>query len=91
MRTSRTRVSASLNPELVDVIDAFVRDHPGTDRSKVIDEALQLWCERELSRAMEAQYADEPDAPDDEYAAWETLRRAATVKNLSRRAEDDEG
>jgi metal-responsive CopG/Arc/MetJ family transcriptional regulator len=39
----RVKISATVDPELLDGVDAYIREHPGRDRSKVIDEALMLW------------------------------------------------
>ncbi len=38
----RVKVSATIDPRLLRAIDRYVRAHPGSDRSKVIDQALWL-------------------------------------------------
>ena len=58
----RVKISATVDPELLDGVDAYIREQPGRDRSKVIDEALLLWLAQEQDRAMEAQYDDPDDA-----------------------------
>ena len=68
----RVKISATVDPELLDGVDAYIREHPGRDRSKVIDEALLLWLAQEQDRAMEAQF-DDPDVPDDELRQWNVI------------------
>jgi len=79
MGRNRARVSVTVNPELLDEVDAFVDQHRAADRSKVFDEALRLWSAEQRRLAMEAQF-DEGDAPAEERAAWEAMRRAAVTK-----------
>src|SRR2546430_2314202 len=80
----RVKISATLDPELVAGVDAYVRQHPETNRGKIIDEALWLWFAREQDRAMEEQYAAPDDRPEDEVAAWNAIRDANTRVMLSR-------
>jgi metal-responsive CopG/Arc/MetJ family transcriptional regulator len=54
---SRIKVSVTLDPELLRAVDRFVQSHPGQDRCKVIDQALQQWYAHHQDTAMEAQYA----------------------------------
>jgi metal-responsive CopG/Arc/MetJ family transcriptional regulator len=83
----RPKIAATVDPELLAAVDAFIADHPGSDRSKVIDDALRLWREREIERAMEEQFAARDVVDPAERAAWKALQRAATVKWLSTRRE----
>jgi metal-responsive CopG/Arc/MetJ family transcriptional regulator len=80
----RVKVSVTLDPELLGAVDAFVQDHPGQDRSKVIDQALQHWYARQQEIAMEAQYAQSEDAIPSEQTAWRAIRRTAATRRLSR-------
>jgi Arc/MetJ-type ribon-helix-helix transcriptional regulator len=68
----RVKISATVDPELLEGVDAYIREHPGRDRSKVIDEALMLWLAQEQDRAMEAQF-DDPDVPEDELRQWNAI------------------
>ncbi|TMB62793.1 MAG: hypothetical protein E6I57_12560 [Chloroflexi bacterium] len=87
-RTARRRVKigATLDPDLLNAVDAYVASHPGSDRSAVIDEALKLWQEREQGLAMErqiredAKYYDDPDR-----VAWREIRDAAAARTFSKR------
>ena len=79
----RVRVSATLDPQLVRAVDAYVAAHEGLDRSAVLDEALRLWYARQQEEAIAAQYApagpdDEP--PADEWATWKAIQAAAGAR-----------
>ena len=79
----RVKISATIDPELLDGIDAYIKEHPGRDRSKVIDEALMLWLAQEQDRAMIEQYAED-DRPADEVAAWRAIQDAAARRTFGR-------
>jgi Arc/MetJ-type ribon-helix-helix transcriptional regulator len=81
----RPKVTATLDPELLDAVDAHIAAHPELDRSAVLDDALRLWRARELERAMERQFAEPDGVPADERAAWNGLRRAASSRRLGSR------
>ena len=80
----RPKVSVTLDPELLGAVDAFVQAHPGQDRSKVIDQALQHWYARLQEIAMEAQYREESKSELAERQAWRSIRQAAVKGRLSR-------
>ena len=74
----RVKISATVDPQLLRAVDAFVEEHSGFDRSKIIDEALRLWYAREQERAMEEQYAALPSPEEqEERAAWREVQAAA--------------
>ncbi len=75
----RVKISATVDPELLDGVDAYIREHPDRDRGEVVDEALYLWLKQEQDRAMEAQF-DGPDAPEEEMRAWRAVRDAAAAR-----------
>lgn len=77
------KVSVTLDPGVLQLVDDYVRDSQGLDRSKVLEEALGLWLARRQAQAMEAQYADSDDAPTDEMASWQAIRREATARRLT--------
>ena len=80
----RAKISASVDARLRAAVDAFVAEHEGTDRSKVLDEALHLWYAREQELAMEAQYAaPSSSGVDDELGHWRRTRRAAAERRFS--------
>lgn len=81
---TRAKVSVTLDPELLGAVDAFVQSHPGQDRSKVIDQALQHWYAQRQDIALEAQYAKLGDAEVRERNAWRAIRRAAVKRRLAR-------
>ena len=79
----RVKVSVTVDPDLLNAVDSFVREHDELDRSKVIDQALTLWSAAQQEAAMERQFTEalEPEA---ERRAWHRARRAAAAKRLSR-------
>ncbi|TAN33940.1 hypothetical protein EPN29_04715 [bacterium] len=81
---SRVKVSVTVDPNLLDAVDGFVQDHPGQDRSKVIDQALHQWYARQQELAMEAQYANPEQPIASEQRAWRSIRRSAAARRLSR-------
>lgn len=82
----RVKVGATLDPDFVAVVDAYVADNPGSDRSAVLDDALQLWCERQQELAMERQFSAPASKQQlTERAAWRRIRTAATRRTLSKR------
>jgi hypothetical protein len=78
----RPKITATLDPDLLASVDAYVAAHPELDRSAVIDEALRLWRARELELAMEAQFAAPDGVDPTERQAWDQLRRAAAARQL---------
>jgi hypothetical protein len=79
----RIKISATVDPELLDGVDAYVGQRPGLDRSKVIDEALMLWLAQEQARAMEEQF-NGPDLPEDELRQWDAVLDAQARLALRR-------
>ena len=86
----RTKISATVNAELLQAVDRFVREHPGSDRSKVLDDALRLWCAHQQEQAMREQYADDGGVDPEEWVAWCAIRDAAAERSLRRWNEKDE-
>lgn len=81
----RAKISVTVDPTLLKAVDAFVAQHEGWDRSKVIDEALYLWYAREQERAMEEQYAAPRSSEErEERAAWREIQYAAGERIFQR-------
>jgi Arc/MetJ-type ribon-helix-helix transcriptional regulator len=79
----RVKISATLDPSLLQAVDRFVRESPHYSRSRVIEDALQLWLKQQLERQMAAQYDVRPsDTTPDESADWRHIRRAAATRSL---------
>lgn len=74
----RVKISATVEPDLLEGVDAYIREHPSRDRDTVINEALGIWLDlaKEQDRAMEEQF-NGPDAPEDEMRAWHAIRDAS--------------
>jgi metal-responsive CopG/Arc/MetJ family transcriptional regulator len=81
----RVKVGATLDRELISVIDAFVAANPGMDRSAVIDDALRLWHQRQQERAMERQLREDASRYDAERAEWRRVRDAAARRRFAGR------
>jgi hypothetical protein len=79
----RVKISATLDPELVAGVDAYIREHPDTDRSKILDEALHHWLAEQQRQAMIEQYRED-DRPAEEVAAWNRIRDEAARRIFSR-------
>jgi hypothetical protein len=79
----RPKITATLDPDLLARVDAYVAAHPELDRSAVIDEALRLWCARKLELAMEAQFSVPDNVDPGERQGWDELRRAAVIRQLA--------
>ena len=47
----RAKISVSVDPKLLEVVDAYVEAHPRLDRGKVFDGALALWYHALLDEA----------------------------------------
>ncbi len=75
----RIKISATVDAELLQAVDTFIDTHSGSNRSRIIDEALHLWQKRELDRVMEAQFlAPQSQQEQEERAAWRHIQTAAT-------------
>ncbi|MCX6021278.1 MAG: hypothetical protein NTZ05_06045 [Chloroflexi bacterium] len=82
----QVKVSVTVNPELLAVVDAYIADHPHADRSKVFDEALLLWCVRGQDGAREAQFTGPiSEEKRTEREDWRHIRRAAAERRLKDR------
>lgn len=86
----RPEIAATIDRELLDAVDARIREQPGLDRDAVIDAALRLWLARAQAEAMEAQFATaaEGEVDPDEWASWLAIQRAATARWLERGSAD---
>ena len=82
----RVKIGATLDPDLVGAVDAYVAAHPDVDRSEVLDEALRLWCERQQELAMERQFsAPRSQLENAERKAWRRIRTAAARRTFTKR------
>ena len=81
----RPRIAATVDPDLLKAVDAWLRAHPGSDRRKVIDAALRLWYARVQEQAMEEQFASPDDVDPAEWEAWRAIRDAAAARSITAR------
>lgn len=75
----RPRITVTVDPDMLEEIDIYIREHEGTDRSQVVDEALRSWYADVLRDALARQHAA-PRSPEEreERAAWKRIRAAQT-------------
>ena len=85
----RVKLSVTLSAELLQAVDAFVNEHAGYNRSKVLDDALRLWCAHQQEQAMEAQFtAPQDEREREEHAAWRRIQAAAAERIFRPRTAD---
>lgn len=53
----RVKVSLSLDPAVVQYLDAFVMENPSLNRSRVVESAVREFRQRQIGAELEAQYA----------------------------------
>ncbi len=83
----RVKISVTLSAEWLRPVDAFVKVHAGYNRSKVLDDALRLWCAHQQEQAMEAQFtAPQDEREREERAAWKRIQAAAAARLLKARS-----
>lgn len=84
-RRYRVKISVTVAPHLLRAVDEFIQQHPQSGRSKVLDDALQLWCAREQENAMEEQFTARRSAlEEEESAAWRSIRAVAAHRVFTR-------
>jgi len=79
-RPKRIKIGATLDASLLHEVDAYVAQHPGLDRSAVIDQALSIWYAAEQRAAMEKQF--EPEEADPDREDWRSISRAAAARRF---------
>lgn len=83
---TRAKISVTVDPALLKAVDAYVAEHVGQDRSKVVDIALWRWFAEQQEEAIAAQHrAPLDDAARGEMDDWRAIRRAAAARRLSPR------
>jgi hypothetical protein len=81
----RAKVSITVDPALLNAVDRYVQHHADTDRSKVMESALQSWYSARQEEAMIEQFGGaDPDKTDQRN--WQQIRRAAVSRKLKRPA-----
>lgn len=78
----RAKVSVTVDPALLKAVDRYVQRHADTDRSKVMESALQSWYGARQEEAMIEQFS-ESDLEKDDQRDWQWIRRAAAARKLA--------
>lgn len=81
----RAKISVTVDPALLNAVDRYVQRHADTDRSKVMESALQSWYSARQEEAMIEQFR-EAGPETGEQRDWQRIRRAAAARNLKRSA-----
>jgi hypothetical protein len=81
----RAKVSITVDPALLKAVDRYVQRHANTDRSKVMESALQSWYSARQQEAMVEQFRG-ADADKSDQRDWQRIRRAAASRQLKRPA-----
>jgi metal-responsive CopG/Arc/MetJ family transcriptional regulator len=81
----RAKVSITVDPALLNAVDGYVQRHADTDRSKVMELALQSWYSARQDEAMIEQFREAEPATS-EQRDWQRIRRAAAERKLKRPA-----
>lgn len=82
---TRPRITVTVDADMLEEIDAYVRAHEGTDRSQVVDEALRCWYASVLHEALERQHSASRSPEElEERAAWKRIRAAQAARREAR-------
>ena len=82
----RVKISATVDPNLLEAVDAFLSTHSDFDRSKVIDEALRLWYAKKQQAAMKEQFASlRSPEEQEELKAWRDVQQASARRLFAKR------
>ncbi len=80
---TRPRITVTVDPGMLEEVDSYVREHEGTDRSQVIDEALRCWYAAVLHEALVKQHSASRTTEElVERAAWKRIRSAQLPRLL---------
>jgi hypothetical protein len=82
----RAKISITLDPGLLRAVDQYVQARAGTDRSKVMETALQHWYRARQDEAMVDQFSGPELRDPSELRSWRQIRRAAVTRKLKRPA-----
>lgn len=81
MPRTRRRITVTVDPEMLEEIDTYIRDHAGMDRSRLVDEALRCWHDRTLHQAIMRQHSATKSAEEvEERLAWRRIRAAQSLR-----------
>jgi metal-responsive CopG/Arc/MetJ family transcriptional regulator len=91
VQRTRPRITITVDPAMLEEVDAYVEQHEGTDRSKVVDEALRAWHAQIIHEALVKQHAT-PKSSEEiaERAAWKRIRAAQLARHRRPASESGE-
>ncbi len=87
----RPRITVTVDPDMLEEVDAYIQEHAGTDRSRVVDEALRCWYAQVLREALARQHSA-PKSPEElaERADWKRIRAAQSRRLLDKHKSEGE-
>lgn len=89
---SRPRITVTVDPSMLDEVDAYIREHAGVDRSQVVDEALRCWYASLVHEALVKQHSAPQSADEqEEREAWRRIRAAQLPRLLRKHPPSREG
>ncbi|TAK37191.1 MAG: hypothetical protein EPO21_00145 [Chloroflexota bacterium] len=77
----KPRITVTVDPQMLEEVDAYIREHAGADRSQIVDKALRCWYAQMLDEALAKQHAA-PRSPEEleQRAAWKRIRTAQMLR-----------
>lgn len=71
----------TVDPDILEEVDAYIQEHDGADRSGIVDEALRCWYSQMLHQALLEQHSA-PRSPEEleERRAWKGIRAAQSER-----------
>lgn len=89
---TRPMINVTVDPDMLDEVDAYVQAHGGADRSQVVDEALRCWYARLVHEALIKQHsAPQSAAEQQERDTWRHIRAAQVPRLLRKYPPSGEG
>ena len=91
-RRTRPRITITVDPDILEEIDAYIQEHSGMDRSRIVDEALRCWYAQALHEALVRQHSA-PKSPEEleERLAWKRIRAEQSLRVELKRPAPGEG
>jgi len=78
---TRPRITITVDPDMLEEVDTYVQEHAGTDRSRVVHEALRCWYARVLHESLITQHSARKSTEElAERAAWKRIRAAQSLR-----------
>lgn len=78
---TRPRITVTIDPDLLEEVDGYIREHMGTDRSGIVDEALRCWYAQTLHEALMRQHSASRSPEElEERLGWKRIRAEQSLR-----------